>query len=317
MILYLLTGIINLINVSQMETGSPAIQEKKALAQLNSILEHGQKFVKVHAAEYLIWTGHPEAPLKEFLNEEKIHPNEPKYRVVIWRVLVQAEKDPARKKVWLNKIYKAYEDMDGPDRIHASETLAKLKQPVTDLFPEVTAKTLISSDRNLQTYALWASSFRSESRMNENRKKFLEMGLTDTSVIIRKISLYVLRQTKGLNLQQWERLTSAALSTNKADETYVTVLATSLVTAPVGADANMLSRVNNLLMSGVEHYSAAQRTELSQALAEKGDKKDLKILEGFMDDQHSSTIYDPASDEGADLRAAAAYAILKIYSRQK
>jgi len=317
MILYLLTGIINLIHVSQMETRSPSVQEKKALAQLNSVLEHRQKFIKVHAAEYLIWTGHSEAPLRDFLNEEKAHSTEPKYRVVIWRVLVQAEKDPAHKKVWLNKIYKAYEDMNGPDRIHASETLAKLKQPVTDLFPEVTAKTLLSNDRNLQTYALWASSFGSESRMNKNREKFLDMGLTDTGVIIRKISLYVLRQAKGLNLHQWERLASAALSSNKTDETHVTMLATSLVTAPVGADVKVLSHVHDLLMSGVEHYTAAQRTELSQALAEKGNKKDLKILEGFMDDEHSSAIYDPASDEGADLRAAAAYAILKIYSRQK
>jgi len=317
MILYLLAGIFNLINISQMETAPPSVQEKKALAELNTVLQQRQKFIKVHAAEYLIWTGHAEAPLTAFHNEEKLHSAEPKYRVVIWRVLVQAETDRIRKKMWLNKIYSAYEDMKGPDRIHASETLAKLKQPVAILFPQVTAKTLSSTDRSLQTYALWASSFGADGKMDKNREKFLDMALTDTNMVIRKISAYVLRQSKGLDMQQWARLTSAALSLDHTDENYVTFLATSLVTAPVEADSKKLSQINTLLTKGVRHYTAAQRTELALALAEKGDKNSLGLLEGFMDDKGSVGLYGPASDEGADLRAAAAYAILKICNRQK
>ena len=317
MILSIATGIINLINVSHMETIPPSIQQKKALAELNSVLEHRQKFIKVHAAEYLIWTGHTDGPLKEFLKEEKLHSTEPKYRVVICRVLTQAEKDPARKKMWLNKIYNAYEDMNGPDRTHATEALAKLKQPVGNLFPEVTKKTLNSDDRNLQTYALWASSFDSEKQMSINREKFLDMMLTDTSIIIRRISAYVLRHSKALDIHQWERLTFTALAMPKTDEMYVTFLATAFVTAPAGADSKKLLQVSNLLIKDVKNYTVVQRTELAQALAEKGDKRYLKILEDFMDDKNSTGVYDPASDEVADLRAAAAYAILKIYSRQK
>jgi HEAT repeat protein len=317
MILYILICVINIINIFPMETISPSIQEKKALAELNSILEHSQKFVKVHAAEYLIWTGHPEAALKEFLKEEKIYSNEPKYRIVIWRVLVQAERDPACKKIWLKKIYDAYKDMDGPDRTHATETLAKLKQPVANQFPQLTAKTLASSDRNLQTYALWASSYGSDIQMDRNRKKFIDLTLTDTNLIIRKISAFVLRQLKGLNLLQWEQLTTVALSSDKADGTYVTFLATSLVTAPAGADSKKLSQINDLLIKDIKNYTVDQRTELSLALAEKGEITHLEILQGFINNDNSSGIYDPSSDEGADLRAAAAYAILKISRRQK
>lgn len=317
MLVFILTGIINLINISQMETVSLSIQEKKALAELNSTLAHRQKWIKVHAAEYLIWAGYPGAALKEFLKEEKIHSNEPQYRIGIWRVLVQAEKEPARKKMWLHKIYDAYKDMDGSDRTHATETLAKLKQPVTNLFPQVTEKTLASGDRNLQTYALWVSSFGSDSLMDKNRQKFIDMALTDTNLIIRKISAFVLRQSKGLNLHQWERLTLSALSSDKTDDTYLTFLATSLVTAPAGADTKKLLQINDLLIKDVENYTAGQRTELSQALAEKGKKKHLKILQGFINDKNSAGIYDPSSDEGADLRAAAAYAILKIKSDKK
>lgn len=316
MLLFLLTGIIHLLNPSAMQTTTTADQNKKALAELNLILTHRQKFIKVHAAEYLIWTGHAPAPLKEFLQEDTKYHTEPKYRVVIWRVLEQAETHPARKKQWLNNIYAAYKDMNGPDRTHATEALAKLQQPVSRLFPEVTAKTLVAEDRNLATYALWASSYGSKARMDANREKLLNMALTDTNIIIRRISAYVLRKEQGLSTRQWNRLATAAMAMKKADELYVTFLATAMVTAPAGISKDKLDQIDALITTDISHYSAGVRTELAQALAEKGSKKHLNLLMGILADKDSAGIYDPASDEGADLRAAAAYAILKINSRK-
>ena len=317
MIRNMLTGILSVINMFAVQDTSPATQKKQAVAELKAILEHRPQFIKAHAAEYLIWTGHPEPALKEFLKEERLHGTEPKYRIVIWRVLVQAEKDQARKNKWLNKIYDAYKNMDGPDRTHATETLAKLRQPVMGLFRGETEKTLASTDRNLQTYAIWASSYGSDKRMNENREKLVHMALTDTNVIIRKISSFVLRKELGLSLQQWDKIAAKAIATDKADEMYIPYLTTALVTAPLKADAAKLEQIEGLLTNGVATYSVGQRTELAQALAEKGTKKHLQLLISLMDDKDSSGIYDPASDEGADMRAAAAFAILKIYSRQK
>ena len=317
MIRSILTGLLTVINMLTVQDISPAVQKKQALAELKVILEHRQKFIKAHAAEYLIWTGHGDAALKEYLKEERLHGAEPKYRIVIWRVLVQAEKDQARKNKWLNKIYDAYKTMDGPDRTHATETLAKLKQPVAGLFREATEQTLLSDDRNLQTYAIWASSYGSVKRMNDNREKLVHMAITDTSTTIRKISSFVLRKEQGLNLQQWDQITTKALGTDKADEMYVTYLTTALVTAPPKADAVKLAQIDALLINSIAVYNVSQRTELAQALAEKGTKKHLQLLNNLLDDKDSTGIYDPASDEGADMRAAAAFAILKIYSRQK
>lgn len=316
MILFVFISIFKLFTFSNMEINSPSSQEKKALAELISVVNNSQKFVKVHAAEYLIWTGHPEIALAEFLKEEELYSAEPKYRVVIWRVLAQAEQDPERKKIWLEKIYKAYQDMSGPDRTHATETLAKLKQPVSTLFPRETEATLKAEDRNLQTYALWASSFGSASVQDQNRAKFLDMALTDNDIIIRKISAFVLRQSKGLNQQQWERLAAAALALNPDAETYVTFLTTALVTAPAGSDPEKLEQIDEMLMDHVKNYSMGQRNELALALAEKGEKHHLKVLKGFMKNKHSAGIYDESSEDAADLRAAAAYAILKISNRQ-
>lgn len=316
MILSLILTIVNLFTAFNMVTYSPSSLEKKALAELVSVLHNSQKFVKVHAAEYLIWTGHSEIALKEFLKEERLYSEEPKYRVVIWRVLAQAEQDPARKQLWIDKIYNAYKDMNGPDRTHATETLAKLKQPVSRLFPKETEETLVSQDRNLQTYALWASSFGSESLFDKNRAKFLDMALTDSDIIIRKISAFVLRQSKGLSLEQWERLAASALASDPAAETYVTFLVTALVTAPAGSDTRTLEKIDEMLLDHVKYYSVGQRNELALALAEKGQEHHLKVLKGFMKNKNSAGIYDESSEEAADLRAAAAYAILKINSRE-
>jgi hypothetical protein len=317
MMVYLLTGVLSLINLFQMQSNLTDAQSTKAVTELKNILTHRQKFIKAHAAEYLIWTGHPEVALKEYLKEEKLHGTEPKYRVVIWRVLVQAEHDQARKKMWLTKMYNAYIDMDGPDRTHATEALAKLQQPVAKLFPQVTSKTLAADDRNLQTYAVWASSYGSEARMNANREKLVQMALTDTSAVIRRISAYVLRKEGGLNTAQWDKITAAAFATPKTDELYVALLTTALVTAPAKADNKKLALINELLTKDVHRFNVGQRTELAQALAEKAAKKHLPLLANLMDDKDSAGVYDPASDEGADMRAAAAYAILEINQRGK
>jgi HEAT repeat protein len=315
MMLHLLIGMLSAINILSMQNPTPTTPQKQALAELKSILTHRQKFIKAHAAEYLIWTGHPDIALKEFLKEEKLHGTEPKYRVVIWRILVQAEHDPARKKMWLNKMYDAYKDLNGPDRTHATEALAKLQQPVADLFPEVTSKTLVSDDRNLQTYAVWASSYGSEIRLKVNREELLHRVLTDTNAIIRRISAYVLRKEQGLSTQQWDKITAAALAAHKTDELYIALLTTALVTAPAKSDSKKLAQVDELLTKDVHSFTVGERTEIAQALAEKGTKTHLPLLINLMEDKDSAGIYDPASDEGADMRAAAAYAILKINSR--
>ncbi|WP_316814377.1 hypothetical protein [Pedobacter heparinus] len=288
-----------------MEITVPSPEEKKALAELNSILLKSEKFVKAHAAEYLIWTGHRNAALKEFLEEEHLYSAEPKYRVVIWRVLAQAEADPLLKKMWMDKIYQAYTDLDGPDRTHATETLAKLKQPVADLFPEETAYTLKSPDRNLQTYALWASAVDVNGQICKNKDEFLDKALRDSDLTIRRISAFVLRQSKGLNLEQWQKLASVILTIDPKEELYVTLLATVLVTAPTDANQDILAEIKKILVKGAKKYSASQRIDLSQAFAEKGEEEQLPVLMDILE-----------SEEDPDARAAAAYGILKIKGRQ-
>lgn len=311
-----LKGMAGMIYVLMAQPPAAAVQKKLALAELTNVLQHREKFIKAHAAEYLVWTGHSNPALRAFTKEAQLHEGEPKYRIVIWRILAQAEKAPGPKKRWLDKIYAAYTDMNGPDRTHATESLAKLQQPVNDLFPGVTAKTLASTDRALQVYALWASAYGSAARVAAVKEKLLHLLLHDSDWVARKISAYALRRIGGgLARPQWEQLAAAALSARREDKNYITLLTTAWVTAPFIAGSKKTAAIDKLLTGDMKGYPVGEQIELALALAEKGTQRHVPLLLGMMNDQFSSGIYDRLSDEAADLHAAAAYAILKINSR--
>ena len=86
---------------------------QKADAELHKVLKEESQFVKLHAAEYLIWLGQVKEAREAFLQEEKIHHNQPKYRVVVWRVLAQTETTAEGKKQWTDQIFKAFADENG------------------------------------------------------------------------------------------------------------------------------------------------------------------------------------------------------------
>ena len=78
--------------------------EQKAMSELNKVLQEETLFVKVHAAEYLIWLGYPDEPQKVYEKENELHSEEKPYRIGIWRVLAQASKDSSAKRGWLEKV---------------------------------------------------------------------------------------------------------------------------------------------------------------------------------------------------------------------
>src|SRR5690606_34458258 len=109
--------------------------EKKKIAELKEIMNYQQKWVKVHAAEFLLWEDLEIAAVKKaFLYQEKLFDTVAQYRIGIWRVLNQASKSAAEQEFYLKKITAAFQA--GPDSLHALETLAKLKWAVSVREPE-------------------------------------------------------------------------------------------------------------------------------------------------------------------------------------
>ena len=82
--------------------------------------------MKVHAAEFLLELDYPAGVEDAFLKELETFGQEPEYRIGIWRVLARASYNPNEKRSWVSRIRDVFLNPEAPDRLHASETLAKL-----------------------------------------------------------------------------------------------------------------------------------------------------------------------------------------------
>lgn len=310
---YLLILSMAVIHLNACKTDS---LEQKALNELLSVLHTQPEFIKVHAAEYLIWLGHKDEARKEFLHENELHGNQPKYRIGIWRVLSQTEQEPTGKKAWYDNVYKAFGDLNGPDRLHAAETLAKLKLSPLEQYPEATQRSLADESRNMQVYTQWALSYSPQADPNASRKEFLHLLASDSNQVIRMISAYIVRRTKGLTPEEWTKLSEEALAEPDTSELKKNLLNTAAVTLPEGMQKTAAyDTIRKEMTSHYQQFNAGDRIALSQALAEIGIASDIPLLESYLENENSKGLYEADSKEGADVRTAAAYAIIKIKQR--
>jgi hypothetical protein len=282
---------------------------------LNAVLTEQQGFIKAHAAEYLLRVGDTAEVQKTFLREDTLHGTEPRYRIVIWRVLAQTESSPEGKMKWAGKVLAVFGDPEAPDRLHASETLARLGISPLERFPDATRASLQSDNPNLRVYTLWAISFSSDSLMEGNKRKFLDFAAADSLLDIRKISAYILRHIKGLTAQEWSDLAARALKEPAETGFRQNFLNTAYVTFPGGADSGLYEKVEAGMRKGAADFSAEDRVGVAQALAEKGGPDDIPLLTDYLKNKNIQGLYKADSPVGADVRAAAAYAILKIDAR--
>jgi len=110
---------------------APGVTEElreRAVKTLRDAMDTEPRWVKVHAAEHLLSLGYPQEVASTFMRELEAFENEPEYRIGIWRVLARAAISPEERESWVSKIKSAYLNEEGPDRLHASETLAKLNE---------------------------------------------------------------------------------------------------------------------------------------------------------------------------------------------
>ncbi|WP_040679914.1 hypothetical protein [Niabella aurantiaca] len=287
----------------------------QALTELRTVLKNNTVWVKVHAAEYLLWLHEDNSEVqKAYLDEYGKYQNEPKYRIGISRVLYQTESDPAKKKAWVDKVLAVFGDTTSPDRIHAAETLAKLKTSPQPLYPEATHAALGDTSRILQTYTLWATSYTSAETEEKNKQEFIRRSFEDPDPIIRKISAYVLLKSKDLTPREWSSFATKALNEPAGSELRNNLLHAAFVTY-LGDDETTFQKIKTEMTRDWKQFTASQRIELAQALAEQGDCDDATVLSAFLNNNENNGLYEAQSATGADVRAAAAYAILKIAER--
>ena len=294
---------------------------EQAIQELRVNLQTQTKWEKVHAAEYLLWLGYPQGVQDVFLKEQQQFGDESPYRIGIWRVLAQAATEPEQKRMWVERILKAFQDPNGADRVHAAETLAKLHISPLAESPEVTQQILAGETSPLSLYTRWGASLSNADSTNSTRRAFLSLlasGQGDVSH--RRLAAYALRHLGGLDARQWHQLAQTALAESDESGAKAYLLSAAFVTAPIdSSQSTAFSEIRKSLLEAKNSPHKADRVEMANALAERGTFEDLPALLSLLNNEEpiisngnkagGSHIHSP---ENADVRATAAYAILKI-----
>lgn len=284
----------------------------EAVNTLRDILKNQQEWVKVHAAEFLIWTGHTQGVKEAYFKELEFFQDQPKYRIGIWRVLAQLS-DGSEAEQYKKQILQAFLDTTGEDRIHAVETMAKLKMSPLPLYSFETREALNSDSGSFSAYTHWAVAYTNGDSLKAAKKYFLDRLLdAGEDILLRRIAAYVLRNSGSMNVEDWNRLSEMVRALPESTEGKISFLNAALLTAPkevAGTDG-----YNKMFTQFVAFNSQKEkgvRMDMAAGLAETGTEVHLPLLTAWM---RNTDPTGRAADD-ADVQAAAAYAILRIKER--
>ncbi|GAA4445454.1 hypothetical protein GCM10023091_37180 [Ravibacter arvi] len=276
----------------------------EAVSELKRVLTDTLRWEKVHAAEYLMELQYFDQIKEVFLREEKIHGKEPSYRVGIWRVLAQVPALSAERNQWIDRIHGVYKDRRSIDRAQAAESLAKLKHPFTPVAEE--------KDPVVKLFAEWAGAYASPKTAATARTELMRLIMPGSRAPReRKVAAYALRHLGPSSYAETQAISNLALSEPDSSEVRAYLLSAAIHHLPVDS----LSRNRLVYDELVRLASGGSKSvcfEVEHALAVRGASSDIPLLTGFLKGT-SDNRFTPA--EEADIRAGAAYALLRIDRR--
>ncbi len=262
----------------------------RAVAELRDALRTETAWVRVHAAEALLRNGLPEGVEAVFLPEAET--SAPKHRIGVWRVLAQAQRDPELRERYVERIRAAFLDLDGPDRLHAAETLGKLgdARRSTALLLAATA-----SDVPLGAYARLILA--NTGAVEDTEYLAALLGSYDEDV--RNTAAYALRFAPRMDERTLARVREAALAEPGDSPARLNLLIAWLAHAE-DTDRNASTE---LLKPYAESSDTSARYQFGEAMALRGDAEEVPLLLRLLD------------DADADVRISAANALLAVERR--
>ncbi|MBQ4915829.1 hypothetical protein J8L85_15345 [Maribacter sp. MMG018] len=279
---------------------------KNAKDKLQYAIENSSKWQKVHAAEYILNHNYSNNVYDIFAEEEKYNRKEPYYRIGLWRVLNQASISLEEKNKWLDSISMVYEEYTSLDRIHAAETLAKLKVSPYSISVKVTDSVLKSTHDPMWAYTYWGTAYTSEKKMCEVKNKFIDIILnSEESTLVKKIAIYALYKMKDISVQNWDLLSSRAVNEHKDSPLYTSLLTCTLANTP--KDSLFSKRVFKCREKLDEQIYSSNFNELSSALTVYqyiATEEDIPFLTSFMNKD--------IDEDNIEITMAAANAILSV-----
>lgn len=264
---------------------------ERAIAAMRETLHKGQRFAKVHAAEYLLSLGCGDGVQEIFSCELQSHGAEPEYRIGIWRVLARAAKDDRQCDEWMRKIRDVLFDPKSPDQACAAETLAKRRYRVPD--SEIHAVEEIAKTAT-NTMIAYVSCILANAGRPHAEARLAEL-LTSPDAEVRLTAAYSMRHLPSLSSAAKQKLQAAAQREPRSSTAriyMVQALAVHLL-------PNVDPKVKAELAEFVLHGKSDDKVDACQVFAMIADRSDWPLLNQLLEDPNP------------DLRATAGYAILR------
>jgi hypothetical protein len=268
------------------------------LTILQNAVDKEERWIKVHAAEALLAVdrrGSRAAVSHVFERELDSHGSEPQYRIGIWRVLAQAASSSRERDRWERRIADAFLDARAPDRLHAAETLGKLRYRLRPDELEAFERAASAAADALGADALWVLA--NNERADAERRLAALLRAPDAAT--RSTAAYAVRHLAKLGPATWEALSAAAGGESADDLARASLAAAAFVHAPAGRKASWAAILAEYTRVG----TADTKSEALGAYSMAGDRVDAPAVRALLDDGN------------ADTRVAAARALLEIARR--
>lgn len=265
-------------------------EREKAVAAMRRALAEEERWVKVHAAEYLIALDYPQGVSEEFSKELKKYGDEPQYRVGIWRVMALIAKRPEKREEWVDKIVAVAVDEKASDREHAIETLGKLGIVLGRKQTAAIETVAAEKDKTIGVFAQWVL----VNSGQDDGAEGLASLLASDDPQIRQIAAFALGYVKKVSPKAQGMIVAEA---DKRPTPEIVVAA-----AVHGPKEQREKRLQQLVEYAQKGSPEDQKTACA-GLARAGVQKQAPVLLGLM------------GTSDADLNIAASYAACKIERR--
>lgn len=304
---------IALIGLGTSASTSNAPASESNLAVLMEAMECDDFWVAVHATEYLIDLGYLEQAEKNCMEHLVSYEGVPQKRIGLWRVQYQLAPSVHTKARIVDKLTAAYLAPNGPDRIHAAETLAKLRFCFNELDQQVVQADMEAGDM-IGAFVAWGMSIACPPlQKNDDHSRLLHLLQGD--VAERKLAAYGLSFLSKPTALQWRALADKALAETDAEtKAYLLGAAYQLYSAGQTADTVVYEQVRTQLLALVHSTIKSARMELCRALASRSDSDGKAVLTQLASLQ--SAIKSLPGHQNLDIRATAAYGLLKQYTNK-
>jgi len=256
-------------------------------------------FVRIHAAEALIEHGHGSTSGEVQHDADAANPP---YRIGVWRVLARIAADESQRQPFIALLRGIMRDGSAPDRIFATETLAKL-QAVDRADRAVLQSWLRDADDATAAFPRWLLALSSDETERTHDESALSALLESQSEVARLRAAYAIGWLERLSDSSLAMLRHRAQGEPSNSGARIYVLAAVFLNSSI--EEPEASRLKASLLAYVETGKPNEKFEAATVIGLRGSPTDIRALQPLLNDAE------------ADPRIAAANAILHLLSSKK